>query len=104
MKRPAKVKSIMQASAQAVKAGRLLYSAHANSRMKERGIIKPEVEHILSHGHHEARKDQFNEEFGAWDYAIRGKTLEGRNLRIVVAAVDPNVLVVTTIDLDAKDE
>lgn len=72
--------------------------------MKERGIIKPEIEHILSHGHHEARKDQFNEEFEAWDYAIRGKTLDGRNLRIVVAVVDPKILVVTAIDLNTKDE
>jgi hypothetical protein len=94
----------MEASAQAVKAGRLLYSVHANARMKERGIIIPEVEYILSRGHHEARKDQFNDEFCAWDYAVRGKTLDGRNLRIVVALVDPNLLVVTTIDLDAKDE
>jgi hypothetical protein len=94
----------MQATAQAVKSGRLLYSAHANSRMKKRRIIKAEVEHILSHGHHEARKDHFNEEFSAWDYAVRGKTLDGRNLRIVVAFVDPNVLVVTTIDLNTKDE
>lgn len=72
--------------------------------MKLRGIIKPEVEFILSHGHHEARKDQFNEEFDTWDYAIRGKTLDGRNLRIVIAVVNPSVLVVTTIDLDTKDE
>lgn len=94
----------MRVSGQAVKAGRLLYSDHANNRMRERGIIKPEVEFILNHGHHEARKDQLNEEFSAWDYAIRGKTLDGRSLRVVVAVIDPNVLVVTTIDLDKKDE
>ena len=93
----------MQTSARAVERGDLLYSSHANSRMKERKIIKPEVEYILSHGHHEARKDQFNEEFSSWDYAIRGKTVDGRSLRIVVAVIEPNVLIVTTIDLDTKD-
>ena len=72
--------------------------------MKERSIIKPEVEYILSNGHHEIRKDQFNAEFDDWDYAIKGKTLDGRNLRIVIALVAPNVLVITAIDLDAKDK
>jgi hypothetical protein len=52
---------------------------------------------------HEARKDSYSEEFQAWDYAIRGKTLDGRNLRVVVAIVAPNILVVTTIDLDKED-
>ncbi len=42
---------------------------------------------------------QFNEEFQSWDYAIKGKTLEGRVLRIVVALAQPNVFVITTIDL-----
>jgi hypothetical protein len=91
----------MQVLGQAVRNGQLLYSDHANSRMRERGIIKPEIERVLNCGHHEARKDQFNEEFDAWDYAIKGKTLDGRNLRIVIAVVDPKVLVVTAIDLDA---
>jgi phage terminase large subunit-like protein len=65
----------------------------------ERGIIKPEVELILTEGHHEAKKDQFNEEFQSWDYAIKGKTMDGRILRVVVALVQPNVFVITTIDL-----
>ena len=93
----------MRLTAEAAKGGRLVYSNHANERIRERGIIKPEVEYVLEHGHHEARKDSYSEEFQAWDYAIRGKTLDGRNLRVVVAIVAPNILVVTTIDLDKED-
>ena len=70
MKRPVKILNILHLSAEAVEAGRLLYSSHAKERMKERSIIKPEVEFILSHGHHEARKDRFNTEFDTWDYAV----------------------------------
>ncbi len=89
--------------AAAIESGRIRYSHHANVRMKERQIIKPEVEFVLKGGHHEARKDQFKEEHSAWDYSIRGRTLDNRNLRIVVAFEAPNVLVVTAIDLDRED-
>ena len=83
-----------------LEAGKLRYSAHANERMAERGIIKPEVEYVLQNGRHNKRKDQFHEEHKNWDYAIEGKTIDGRKLRIIVTIVAPNLLVITTIDLD----
>lgn len=100
MKRPQKENSILLIASAAVDEGRILYSSHANLRLKERAIIKPEVEFVLSHGRHEARKDRFNTEFDSWDYSIRGRTLDGRNLRIIVALLKPNLLVITAIDLD----
>lgn len=103
MKKPAKAKNIMVKLAEATRAVRIVYSAHANQRLKEREIIKPEVEFVLANGHHEARKDQFNEVFQAWDYSIRGKTVDGRELRVVVGFIEPQVLIVTVIDLDKKD-
>jgi DUF917 family protein len=103
VKRPDKVKNILGIISKAVGLGRLTYSHHANVRMKEREIIKPEVVRVLTSGHHEAKKDQFREDFNSWDYAIKGKTVDGRNLRIVVAFESPNVLVVTAIDLDKED-
>jgi hypothetical protein len=86
-----------------ISSGKVRYSAHANERMLERGIIKPEVEYVLKAGHHNKKKDQFNETEKEWDYAIEGKTVDGKKLRIVVTLVDPNLLVVTAIDLDAGD-
>jgi len=88
---------------EAIRVGRIVYSAHANQRLKQREIIKPEVEFVLANGHHEARKDQFNEGFQTWDYSIRGKTIDDRSLRIVVGIIEPQVLIVTVIDLDKKD-
>ena len=81
-----------------------MYSEHANERMRERGIIKPEVEYILLHGHHELKKDTFNAQFSSWDYAIRGQTIDQRALRIVVAIEPEGTLVVTAIDLNRKEE
>ena len=103
MKRPSKLKDILAVVRAAVESGQLVYSDHANSRMSVREIIKPEIEHVLKSGFHEAIKDQFSSAFEAWDYAIRGKTVDGRALRIVVAMVQPRVLVVTAIDLDKED-
>jgi len=103
MKRPDKLKDILADVRAAVGSGQLVYSAHANTRMRERGIIKPEVEYVIKGGHHEAKKDQFSIEFNSWDYAIKGKTVDGRSIRIVVAIVRPKVLVVTAIDLDKED-
>lgn len=58
---------------------------------------------MLKSGRHNKSKDQFNEKEQDWDYAIEGKTVDGRKLRIVVAVVTPNLLVITAIDLDAGD-
>jgi hypothetical protein len=57
----------MSLAASAVKAGRLVYSGHANQRLLERQIIKPEIEAVLINGHHEVRKDQFDEHRTACD-------------------------------------
>lgn len=84
-------------------AGKIRYSSHANQRMLERDIIKPDVEHVLLRGHHNKQKDTYNEKEGGWDYSIEGKTIDGRKLRIIVAIIDPNLLVVTTIDLDSGE-
>ena len=59
--------------------------------MLERGLVKPKIEYILKQGHHEARKDRFNNEHSSWDYAIKGKTVDGKILRVVVALIEPNV-------------
>jgi hypothetical protein len=96
-----KAPGLLEQIREKVEAGRLLYSKHASERMAERGIIKPEIEFVLKNGRNNKRKDSFNEEFSGWDYAIEGKTVDGRKLRIVVAQVEPNLLVISTIDLSA---
>jgi hypothetical protein len=100
MKKLLKSENLLQKIHQAVTSGRLIYSNHANDRMLERKILKIEIEYVLRIGFHENRKDQFNEKMKSWDYAIRGKTIDGRNLRIIIAMIRPNILVVTAIDLD----
>jgi hypothetical protein len=95
-----KIKDLLKKTSEAVEKGHLLYSNHANERMQQRKILKPDVERILISGYHEVRKDKFNFEMKSWDYAVRGKTIDGRRLRIIIAFVKPSILVITAIDLD----
>jgi hypothetical protein len=76
-------------------------SEHAKSRMAQRDVDLPEVVYALRHGWHERRKDKYDEAYQAWNYAIRGKTVDERKLRVVVT-FEENMLLVTVIDLDQE--
>jgi hypothetical protein len=53
----------------------------------------------LKNGYHEKKKDKFEEQYHAWNYVVRGKTIDGRNLRIVVSFDPSGMLIITAIDL-----
>lgn len=73
---------------------------HAKIRLQEREVTIPEMEYVLLHGRHEKRKDEYKEEHKSWNYAIRGKTISGRELRVCVALdKTTHLLIVTAIDL-----
>ena len=73
---------------------------HALQRIKEREVTFLEVRQVLRTGFHEKRKDAFKEEHNSWNYSVRGKTIDKRNLRIVVSFDEDDMLVITVIDLD----
>ncbi len=69
--------------------------------MEEREVTLLEVLHVLQTGWHEKAKDTYNDRFDEWDYAIRSKTGDERDLRVVIAVEEePEVVVITVIDLD----
>lgn len=83
-----------------VDAERYLDTRHAFDRKAERAITLPEVLHVLRHGYHEKKKDEFKEEYQAWNYSIRGKTVDDRELRVCVSFdVETGMLIITAIDL-----
>ena len=98
MARPSKHPLLLQAIHVAIAAGDYLYVGHALKRLDERKVSQPEVEQVLMSGHHEKAKDQFDEHYQSWKYAIRGKTVDSRELRVVVT-FEATMLVVTVIDL-----
>jgi hypothetical protein len=76
-----------------------IFSRHALERLQQRQVTVPEVRHVLLNGFHESRKDEWRDREGAWNYAIRGKTVDERELRVCVTFLPGNLLVVTVIDL-----
>ncbi len=103
MPRPPKRSDLIPAIRKAVADGDYVFAGHALQRLAERRVTQPEVEQALLSGHHESAKDVFEPQFAAWKYAIRGKTVDRRELRVVVA-FEVRMLVVTVIDLKARED
>ena len=99
-KRPDKHPDVLKEVRACVEKGKVLDTRHATDRRSEREITFREMLDVLLTGYHEKRKDKWDEFYKAWNYAIRGKTTDRRELR-VIASFDPNgLLIITAIDLD----
>lgn len=85
-----------------MKTGQYRDTIHSSKRGVDRNIDLQDIIDVLENGYHEKRKDEFKEEFQSWNYAIRGKTFEGRELRIAVYFDETLLMIATVIDLAAK--
>jgi len=99
MSRPGKHLDLLNMIRACVEDGRYLDTRHATERKTQRMISRPELLYVLKYGRHEKAKDKFDEAYNAWNYAIRGKTLDRRELRIVVSFDENGMLIITAIDL-----
>lgn len=86
----------------AVKSHRVLDTRHVGDRMAEKDVIFSEIYEVLANGYHEKAKDEFKPEFDSWNYAIRGKTFEGRELRIPIYFEKDKICIVTVFDPTVK--
>lgn len=75
---------------------------HAMDRKKEWNISIIDIVHVLINGEHEESKDQYKPEYRAWNYAVRGKTVDNRDLRIAVSFDEKHMLIITVIRLGRK--
>ena len=66
---------------------------HALERQIERQINLPEIIYVLEHGKREQTKDTFDVKRQLWKYAIRGKTSNAINLRVIVAFEEAMVII-----------
>ncbi len=74
------------------------FSKHALQRKIERSISEQDAIEVLINGYHEKKKTTFDSKFQTWKYAIRGKTEEGLELRVIVALVE-TMVIITVIGL-----
>lgn len=105
--RPQKVSDILQQIKNAIDSGRYRDTTHARDRQDERRITRQEYVHVLCNGWHERVKDRFDEGYQAWNYAIRGRTLDNRDIRVIVTFEGSEeselLLIITVIEVsDAK--
>jgi len=84
-----------------LKAGRYRDTRHASERKEERTISLLEIKQVIEGGYHEPKRDKYRPEYRAWSHAVRGKTIDERELRIVVSFDEEDyLLIVTAIGLD----
>lgn len=82
------------------------FTAHALNRSQERSVSEFQVILILRSKtkYHESKKDSFNNAFKAWNYSIRGETVDYERIRIIVSFDSNEMLIVTVINLDEDNE
>jgi len=95
--RPTKIKNPLELARTCIENGRYTATYHAKVRQIERLVPLPDVIYAIEHGHHEKRKDQFEEIYGAWSYSIRGKTTDKRDLRVVISFDEKTELLIITV-------
>jgi hypothetical protein len=85
-----------------IEQGLYLDTRHSTDRQSERKISRPEILYVLKNGRHEKSKDQYQDRYKAWNYAIRGRTLDRRDVRVIVSFDDKNMLVITAIEMEQR--
>lgn len=78
------------------------FSRHAFERRKERFLSIPNIKEVLNNGYHEKAKDTWDKAFQTWNYAIRGKTINNEQCRIIVSFEESFLLIVTVIRLEKE--
>ena len=96
---PDKIDDLMNKIKKCIEGGRYLDTTHALVRQNLRKITRPEILYVLKSGFHEKRKDKFEENLNSWNYAIRGRTLDKKELRVIISFEINNMLIITAIDL-----
>lgn len=95
-KRPEKIPSVLKRVRDCIETGRYRETAHASYRKYQRKIVLPDILDVLYNGRHEKRKDQYDEEHGAWNYAVRGKTVIDDDMQVIVSFDKVRDLIIIT--------
>ncbi len=95
-RKPEKIKNLIEHIRNCIISGAYRDIFHAIVRKNERNITLPEIIHVLNTGRHEKSKDRFEKAFNSWNYAVRGKTIDGLDLRVIVSFEEERKLLIIT--------
>ncbi|MCX6126569.1 MAG: DUF4258 domain-containing protein [Proteobacteria bacterium] len=101
-KLPPKISGVLSLIQERTRSGAFIILPHATFRREERQITVSDIAFVLMNGDREPSKDEFKVEFGSWNYAMRGQTVDSRNLRIAVTFDEGEMLIVTVIPLGKR--
>ena len=79
-----------------------LVKPHATKRQNERLISAKDTLYVLKNGVHEEEKSGFDVKRQTWKYAVRGKTLDGIELRVIVAFLPDKMAIITVMALKKR--
>jgi len=97
-----KISNVIEKIRTKARSGEFIILPHAVERRKERDISVVDIVYVLMNGKHEETKDQYKREYRAWNYSIRGQTVDERDLRIAVSFDESHLLIITVIRLGRK--
>jgi len=100
MQRSKQLDNLLERIRECIQRGNYRESCHSVERQTERKISLVDALHVLTHGYHEKRKTTFDEIFGTWKYAIRGNTIDKRDVRVVVAIAEDGMLIITVVHIE----
>lgn len=101
-KRPPKLDRLSDAIRECLNTGHYRDTRHSRERRLEREVTLPEIVFVLRTGRNEKSRDRWDEFHQSWNYAIRGRTVDWRELRVIVSFDDHNMLIITAIEIAVR--
>jgi len=81
-----------------IQQGTYIVSAHALQRQNQRLVSLQQVLYALKNGNRDEKKELFDVKRQMWKYAICGKTIDGINLRVIIA-FEEEMIIITVVRL-----
>ena len=94
---------LFEAIKEAIEGKNYSFTYHALERSQQRRNVSDfQVIRLLKSKskYHEKKKDSFSDEFSSWNYAIRGKSIDSEDIRVILSFDESEMLVITVINLD----
>ena len=83
---------------QHIKESKYRLTKHAAEEQAKDGIDLQDTLHVLKTGRHESGKTSFDNRFQAWNYAIRGRTEDSKEVRVIIS-FSHGMMIVTVMEL-----
>lgn len=103
-KKPEKITNVLELAKKCIEQGKFLPTFHAECRQFERDITLLDALYVIRTGFREPKHDQYKEEWQAWNYAIRGDSLQNESLRIIISFDEQlKLLIITVINIVRRE-